>query len=177
SPFNVTLGQDLNGDSIFNDRPTSAQLQTALASANVAHNVALNCNETNASSIVPVNCGTGPARFSLNLRLSKAFGFGKKNETAGNAQGGGPMAGGTFGRPGGGGRGGRGGPFGGDNSGQKYSLTFAISSRNIFNNVNAGNPVGVISSPIFGQENSLAGGPFGSGSYNRRVDLQMTFSF
>jgi len=95
------------------------------------------------------------------------------------------MGGGTFGRPGGGGGrggpgggGGRGGgPFGGDNSGQKYSLTFAVAGRNIFNNVNLGNPVGVISSPIFGQSNSLAGGPFGSSSYNRRVDLQVTFSF
>jgi len=181
SPFNVTLGQDLNGDSIFNDRPTFAQLQTALASAVVAHNISFNCNEANPSSIVPVNCGTGPARFLLNLRLSKTFGFGKKNEKVGNA--GGPTGGGTFGRGPGGpvrvgpGGGGRGGPFGGDSSGQKYSLTFAISSRNIFNNVNAGNPVGVISSPIFGQENALAGGPFGSSSYNRRVDLQMTFSF
>ena len=44
-------------------------------------------------------------------------------------------------------------------SGQRYSLTLAISARNIFNNVNEGTPVGVISSPIFGQANSLAGGP------------------
>jgi hypothetical protein len=94
------------------------------------------------------------------------------------------MSGGTFGRgpggPGGGGRGGqggRGGGFGGDSSGQKYSLTFAVAGRNIFNHVNAGNPVGVISSPIFGQSNSLAGGQFGSSSFNRRVDLQVTFNF
>src|SRR5262249_19554760 len=148
----------------------------ALASANVAHNVTLNCNEANPSSIVPINCGTGPARFSLNLRLSKTFGFGKKSEASGNAAGGGPNV--TFGRAGGGERRvGRGGPFGGDNSGQKYSLTFAVFARNIFNNVNPGNPVGVISSPIFGQENALAGGPFGSGSYNRRIDFQMTFGF
>jgi len=134
---------------------------------------------------VPINCATGPGRFSFNLRLSKTIGFGKKGEAANAAAGGGGMGGGTFGRgpggPGGGGRGGgavvRGGGFGGDNSGQKYSLTFAVAGRNIFNDVNAGNPVGVISSPIFGQSNSLAGGPFGSSSYNRRVDLQVTFSF
>jgi len=148
--------------------------------------VSLNCNESSPDALVPINCATGPGRFSFNLRLSKTIGFGKKNETASNAGGGGgPMAGGTFGRPGGGGGrggpgggGGRGGgPFGGDNSGQKYSLTFAVSGRNIFNNVNPGNPVGVITSPIFGQSNSLAGGPFGSSSYNRRVDLQVTFNF
>ncbi|HWZ97232.1 MAG TPA: carboxypeptidase regulatory-like domain-containing protein [Candidatus Dormibacteraeota bacterium] len=182
SPFNVTLGQDLNGDSIYNDRPTFAQLQTALATAKIANNVNFNCDESNPDTLVPINCGTGPARFSLNLRLSKTFGFGKKNETASNAGAGGGGGGGTFGRgPGGGGRGGggggRGGPFGGDSSGQKYSLTFAIAARNIFNKVNAANPVGVISSPIFGESNALAGGPFGSSSYNRRIDLQATFSF
>jgi len=185
SPFNVTTGQDANNDSIFNDRPTFAQFQAALANAAIAHNVRFDCNESNPGTLVPINCATGPGRFSFNLRLSKTIGFGKKNETASNAGAGGGMGGGTFGRPGGGGGrggpgggGGRGGgPFGGDNSGQKYSLTFAVAGRNIFNNVNLGNPVGVISSPIFGQSNSLAGGPFGSSSYNRRVDLQVTFSF
>jgi hypothetical protein len=66
---------------------------------------------------------------------------------------------------------------GGENSGQRYSLTVGISARNLLNNVNEGMPVGVISSRIFGQANSLAGGPFGSPASNRRVDLQMTFSF
>ena len=94
------------------------------------------------------------------------------------------MSGGTFGRgpggPGGGGRGNRGGGGmfgGGDSSGQRYSLTLGISARNIFNSVNEGTPIGVISSPIFGQANSLAGGPFGNQASNRRMDLQIAFSF
>jgi hypothetical protein len=66
---------------------------------------------------------------------------------------------------------------GGDSSGQRYSLTLGISARNIFNSVNEGTPIGVISSPIFGQANSLAGGPFGNQASNRRVDLQIAFSF
>ena len=67
---------------------------------------------------------------------------------------------------------------GGDpGSGQRYSLTFGISARNIFNKVNEAMPIGVISSPLFGQANSLAGGPFGNQTSNRRLDLQMTFSF
>ncbi len=178
SPFNVTLGQDVNNDSIFNDRPTFAQFQSALANAALIRNASFDCNEPSADTLVPINCATGPGRFSFNLRLSKTFGFGQKKESA-SAAGGGGMGGGTFGRgpggPGGGGHGG--GGFGGDSSGQKYSLTFSVAGRNIFNNVNAGNPVGVISSPIFGQSNALAGGPFGSSSYNRRVDLQVTFGF
>jgi hypothetical protein len=118
--------------------------------------------------------------------LSKTLGFGQKAKSAAN-NGGGPMSGGTFGRgpggpggPGGGGRGnhGGGGLFGGgDTSGQRYSLTLGISVRNLLNKVNEGLPVGVISSPIFGQANSLAGGPYGNQTSNRRVDLQITFAF
>ena len=183
SPINITSGTDSNGDSIFNDRPTSAALQAKLAdpALSIARNITFNCSESDPDALVPINCANGPARFSFNLRLSKTFGFGKKAETAGNAGGGGGRGAGTFGRgPGGprGGGGGRGGgPFGGDSSGQKYSLTFSVAGRNIFNNVNAANPVGVISSSFFGQEHALAGGPFGSSSYNRRVDLQVTFNF
>jgi hypothetical protein len=66
---------------------------------------------------------------------------------------------------------------GGDSSGQRYSLTFGISARNIFNHVNEATPVGVISSPIFGQANALAGGPYGNQTSNRRIDLQVTFNF
>jgi hypothetical protein len=180
-PFNVTTGVDSNNDSLFTDRPTYAQFQAALAGASIPGNVSFHCQPTAGATEIPVNCGQGPARFSLNLRLSKTFGFGKKTQTAANN--GGPMSGGTFGRgPGGGGGGGRGGPGGGPmggggNSGQKYSLTFGISARNLLNNVNEGTPVGVISSPIFGQANSLAGGPFGSPASNRRVDMQVTFNF
>jgi hypothetical protein len=181
-PFNVTTGLDSNGDSIFNDRPTYAQFQAALAGATIPGNITFHCTPAVGATEIPVNCGLSPARFSLNLRLSKTFGFGKKAQSAPNS-GGGPMSGGTFGRgPGGpgGGRGNRGGGGmfgGGENSGQRYSLTFGISARNLLNNVNEGMPVGVISSRIFGQANSLAGGPFGSPASNRRVDLQMTFSF
>ena len=49
--------------------------------------------------------------------------------------------------------------------------------RNAFNNVNLGTFVGNLQSPIFGEANSLARGPFNSQSANRRIDLQVTFSF
>jgi hypothetical protein len=179
-PFNVTTGVDANGDSVFTDRPTYEQFQAALASAAIPGNVSFHCEPPAGQTEIPINCGLSPARFSLNLRLSKTFGFGQKAKSTATT-GGAPMSGGTFGRgPGGpgGGRGGRGGPFGADpNSGQRYSLTFSVSARNIFNNVNVGMPVGVISSPIFGQANSLAGGPYGNPASNRRIELSATFSF
>jgi hypothetical protein len=187
-PFNITSGVDSNHDSLFTDRPTYAQFQAALADAvangTIPGNVSFHCQTAAGAPEIPINCGLGPPRFSLNMRLSKTFGFGKKARSAASNAGG-PMSGGTFGRgpgggPGGGGRGNRGGGGmfgGGDSSGQRYSLTIGISARNIFNTVNEGTPVGVISSPIFGQANSLAGGPFGSQASNRRVDLQIAFSF
>ena len=73
----------------------------------------------------------------------------------------------------------------GGSSGRKYSLTFAVLARNLFNNVNLGMPIGTLTSPLFGQSNSLGGlfgggGGGGGGAYtaaNRRIDLVMTFSF
>jgi hypothetical protein len=174
---------DANNDSVFTDRPTYAQFQAALANADalgtIRSGVSFDCRPPAGQTEIPIYCGQSPARFALNLRLSKTFGFGKKAQS--NAAGGGQMGGGTFGRGpgGGGGRGNRGGGVfgGGDSSGQRYSLTLAVSARNIFNDVNVGSPVGVITSPIFGQAISLPFGP-GSGLYSsRRIELQATFAF
>jgi hypothetical protein len=55
---------------------------------------------------------------------------------------------------------------------------FGVSVRNVFNNVNASNPNAVIGSRLFDVSNSLQGGPFSpSSAANRRLDLQVTFSF
>jgi hypothetical protein len=87
-----------------------------------------------------------------------------------------------MGRGGFGGPGGPGGPEGGgrgesSNSGShRYQLTISAYARNLFNNVNPGVPVGTLSSPLFGESNSLAG--FGGNTAaNRRIDLQIQLSF
>ena len=92
---------------------------------------------------------------------------------------GGPRGGGYGGGLGGRGlSGGGGNPFGsGQATNRRYNLTFSISARNLFNTFNPGNPVGNLSSPLFGETLSVGGGPFGSASSNRRVDLQVRFSF
>ena len=64
----------------------------------------------------------------------------------------------------------------------RYNLTVSINVQNLFNNVNSGAPVGNLSSPLFGQSTFAAGGfGFGAGGAglagNRRVELQMRFSF
>jgi hypothetical protein len=179
-PFNITTGQDLYQDSIFNTRPTPGTCgaagvkQTSYGCFNLLAQLG--------QPVIPINFAEGPGRFTLNLRLSKTFGFGKKAETT-NAGPGGPGAGGTFGRGPGGPRGGGGGGdrgggmFGGNPANNRYNLTFSVSARNVFNNVNVATPIGNLSSPLFGQANGLAGGPYSSSTANRRIDLQVSFNF
>ena len=186
-PFNVTVGQDLNADSIFNDRPGFANGNTP---ANDTRTTSLgDFNVAPAGeSVIPVNYGNGPAAVSLNLRLSRTFGFGPEVKgAAARGTGGGPpggYGGGGRGGPPGGGLGGRGlSGAGGNPFGQaaavsrRYNLTLTASARNIFNHINYGTPVGNLNSPVFGESNSLVAGPFSSGNAIRRIDLQATFSF
>ena len=194
SPYNVTLGQDLNGDSIFNDRPAFAITNDAACLSLIAK-CHYNLTPTAGDVLVPLNYLTGPAEFTLNLRLAKTFGFGPEKggkavdagATAGGPPPGGLGGGGrppSGGGPGGGGGGfGRGGPGGGPGGGmgatttRRYGLTFSISARNVLNHVNPATPVGNLGSNSFGQSVALAGGPFSSGAANRKIELQAMFSF
>ena len=178
-PYNLTTGQDNNGDSIFNDRPWFA----SNASNAICTSRASFTTTQTAAGLVPVNDCTGPSDVTLNLRLSKTIGFGR--ETKGGSGGGGDRGyGGPHGHGGGLGPGGlsgagNGNPFGGRGGGtnRRYNLTFSISARNLLNTFNPGPPVGNLSSPFFGQSIIISGGPFSSASANRRVDLQVRFSF
>jgi len=192
TPYDVTTGQDLNGDSIFNDRPSFATPNTPAANVVTNRFGSFDIVPQPGDLRVPINYLTGPGRFSMNLRLSKSFGFGRKTEAT-NTLGGPGGAGGTFGRGpggpggrGGGGLGGRGG--GGPDAGatnHRYNVTFSVAARNIFNNVNLTTPVGNLGSPLFGQSNGIVtgfgpggigGGPGGAAA-NRKIDLQVSFNF
>ena len=188
APFNIIVGQDLNGDSIFNDRPAIGTTAGPGGVVKVTPWGTFNTVPIAGQPIAPINSGTAFSAFTLNLRFSKTFGLGPKLERPGLASAGGGQGGGrTPGAHGGGGLGARGlsggggpggGPFtfGGETN-HRYNLTFSVSARNLLNNVNYGAPIGNLDSPIFGTPNSLAGPPFSSGSANRRIDLQMVFTF
>ena len=192
SPINVTTATDLNGDSIFNDRPGLVSNATCPTSTLQAPGSSIYCTPlgtfdampTSSEKIAPINFATSPSHVSFNFRLAKTFGFGPKLKGTGNlGQGGGPGGGGGGGGRGGGGPRGPlfgGGPsMGGPGSDRRYNLTLSASARNVFNKVNVGNPNGawVLGSPFFDRYNSLQGGPFSTGVANRRIDLQATFSF
>ena len=185
SPFNITSPYDLNGDSQYNDRPgliSHATCPLPVTPVGSIYCTPLGTFDATAATgqRLPINDGTGPRHFVMNLRLTKTIGLGSRTKAAS-----GPVAG--SGGPGGGGGGGhRGGPlFGGggpmtmsSSSDRRYNLTLGLNVRNVFNNVNAANPSAVLGSRFFDVSNSLQGGPFSPGSAaNRRIDLQATFSF
>ncbi len=180
-PFNITTGFDNNGDSFFNNRPTFATPGQSGAVTNQYGS--FNLNPTPGERLIPINYGKGPASATVNMRLSKTFGFGAESKSASATPG--PDSGG---KDHGGGHGGPGGTPGGLARGmgsifapatttRRYNLTFTTTARNIFNTWNPGMPIGNLSSTMFGRSTTLAGGPFSSGSANRRVDFQAMFSF
>jgi hypothetical protein len=173
APFNIVIGQDINGDTQFNDRPAFA---TDLTRPSVYHTKwgTFDAQPIPGQTIIPINYGKGPSLFIANLRLMKNFTFGPiipdetpapspaaaakdgKAETKPDAK---PPA----------------KPIKKEIE-RRYNLGLGISSTNIFNHVNLGPPVGVLSSPLFGTSTSLSG-IFGSGSANRTINLDMFFRF
>jgi hypothetical protein len=192
NPYNVTLGSDTNGDTIFNDRPLLVPASTTGAKtiAGCGSFVSPAAGTAPAGSpVVPINACTGPGLFTLNFRLTKTFGFGpSRNATPpGGAQGGqgGPPGGdrGSRGSGGGGSRGGGGGagPMmfggGGGNTGKRYNLNVGVSVNNLFNNKDLSTPISVLSAGNFGQSTQLTGGPYTGDSAIRRIQVQASFTF
>ncbi|MFT4114352.1 TonB-dependent receptor domain-containing protein [Silvibacterium sp.] len=203
TPFNITTGQDNNGDSFFNDRPTFAQSgdTDTVATSYGTFNLNPTAGVAEGEKLVPVNYGGGPNLFTFNLRVSKTIGFGPKVAGAAPQGGGGPGGGGGGGGRGGGGGPGGGGPPGGglgpgglsgNNRGpggpggpngqtgpthSRYTLTLNAQALNLFNDINLAAPTGVLGSPEFGKSNALAGQIYSSGSASRRIFVQAVFSF
>jgi hypothetical protein len=159
-PFNIVTGQDLNGDSLFNDRPAFATNLSNPKNVVITRFGAFDTAPVSGETIIPSHLGAGPAQFTLNLRVTKTFAIGSNGKIgSGSSNGAAP---------------GRGS---GKLEGPPYHLTIGVAVRNIFNYENLGSPVGDLSSPLFGQSTQLAGSPFSSPAANRRIDLQAQFSF
>ncbi|MEO8359872.1 MAG: carboxypeptidase regulatory-like domain-containing protein [Vicinamibacteria bacterium] len=186
-PYNITTGRDLNGDTVFTDRPSFG----VAGQAGVIETDYGFLNPTGVGQLIPRNYAQAPGFASLSVRLSKSIPL-KKVKTAaptgGTPTGGGPGGGGGDMHGGGGppmgmGGGGRGfGGFGGGGGGGP-TLSISINASNVLNRVNAGTPIGNLSSPDFGQSKSLAGffngfgGGGGSEAGNRRIELQLRANF
>ncbi len=192
-PFNITLGRDINGDTLNTERPA-----LAAAGADCGDTINIRCTPYGnfkltfapGDVMIPRNFGEGPGSTTVNVRVSKTWSFGSEGggSNAQNRPDGGPgggqrdgqraVMGGAMGRgpggggPGGGGRGGFGGPgggggFGGPGGGNgRYNLTFSLNFNNVLNHTNLSNPIGNLGSQLFGQSTSTTGGFGGFGGGN-----------
>ncbi len=154
TPFNITTGTDGNGDTIFNDRPAFA---TDLTRASVVRTRYGNFDTAPIAgqSIIPINDATSPAFYSLQLTASKEFHFGPRPAPEKPA----PGQPAPQGRP-----------------DPRYQLRFSVEGQNVLNHNNPGVPVGILSSPFFGQSISLASSSSITAA-NRTVTLHANFSF
>ena len=185
-PYSITLNQDLIGSSQFNQRPAPAPAGSCPTAPGTGSAIvctpfgAFNTQPALDQPRIPVNSLTGPARFTMNLRVSKTWGFGALPERAGgNFPGGGGGPRGDHGR--------FGGLFGAAPTNKRYNLTLSVTARNVFNYTNLATPSAALvgpegttnaaESPFFAQPNQLAFGPFSSQAASRLLYLQLGFSF
>jgi len=189
-PFNIVSGASINGDLLAAERPAFAT-DLSQPSVKLTKYGNFDLNPAPAQQIIPRNFAQGPGYASLSLRLGRSFTFGG-GDSGGPPQSTQPQAdsrttprnAGTL-RPGG----------QADNSprarhsrlqaisARGYTLTLSVLAFNIFNHVNPGIPVGDLSSPFFGQSNTL-GTPVGvtlaggnAVASNRRIDINVRLSF
>lgn len=172
APFNITAGQDLYGDTLFNARPGIAVDPTRPGLIQTKYGL-LDPNPIPGENILPRNFGRGPGLVMANLRVTKTFAFGPAGETAAPATGGRRPSTGPFTT---------GGAAGGSSStGHRYVLSVAMAIRNIVNRDNPGPIIGNVTSPLFGRANqpygagSLGGTGFSESADNRRFELQVRF--
>ena len=162
-PFNITLGRDLNGDTLNTERPTLAPAGADCSDINIRCTPFGNFKLTFAPGdvMIPRNFGEGPGSITANLRVSKTWSFGSEGRGAnanqqnrqdgqrndgqraimGGAMGGGRGPGGPGGGPGGGGaaggagRGGFGGGGGGFGGGGGSNGRYNLTFSLNFNNI------------------------------------------
>jgi hypothetical protein len=149
APFSIVVGQDLNGDSIFNDRPTFA---TDLNRSSVVATRwgTFDTNPIAGQKTIPVNYGQGPAMFTVNGGIGKSFSFGPEVQAQ-------EQAAGSRSKP-------------ASNPVRRYHLEIGADMQNVFNVVNLAAPVGTLNSPLFGRSTALASSSANS-SANRLINL------
>jgi Carboxypeptidase regulatory-like domain/TonB dependent receptor len=194
-PFNITTGRDANGDTLYTERPAFAAdlnqpgvVLTRLGS--------FNPNPRPDEQLVPRNYGTSPSFFTVSLRLSKTWGFGGERVAGASSTSQQEKKAKDKKKPVGssaaqasGGAGGVGvlpdsnrSSFFGKAPDNPYKLTLSIVARNILNRTNRGRSIGNLNSLLFGQSNFLAppygfGETFESNAANRRIEMQLRFTF
>jgi hypothetical protein len=119
TPFNITIGQDYNGDGVNNDRPALAPAGSCVGGVATASNIRctpfgnFNINPGQNYTPIPYDYANGRTRWDADVRFTHYWGWGERRNVS-NA----PPGSGGGGIPGGGGRGGDGGGPGGGGGGR-----------------------------------------------------------
>ncbi len=158
APFDITTGTDLNGDTIFNDRPVFA---TDLTRSSVVRTRFGNfdTDPLPGQQTIPRNFGNAPANFWLDLQLNKDFHLGPRPRAVETRAAAGQPA-----------------PAAGKPT-RPWDLKFEVEAENLLNHNNPALPVGVLSSPYFGRSLSLASDFSPLTASNRTILLHSFFSF
>jgi hypothetical protein len=158
TPFNITTGTDLNGDTQYNDRPAFATDLTRSSVVKTRYGN-FDTDPIAGQTILPINYATGPSFANLDLGAGKNFKFGPRPPAPPPAAGA-PAPTGPVALP-----------------DPRYSVDVSVDAQNVLNHVNPGSPVGVLTSPEFGESISL-NSPFSSNSAaNRLLYLRASFNF
>ncbi|MBI2832892.1 MAG: carboxypeptidase regulatory-like domain-containing protein [Acidobacteria bacterium] len=161
TPFNITTGSDINGDTLLTERPALAA-DPNNAGVVITPLGAFNPNPSSDEEMIPRNYGEASSSFTVNLRLSKTVGFGSSK------------SGGPKGDPASAGATGVKAILTDPLTAKAYNLTFSVSIRNLLNHTNPAIPIGTLTSPLFGRAISLADTYLPApGAGNRRVDVQV----
>lgn len=175
SPFNIVVGEDLNGDTQFNDRPAFA---TDLSRSSVVQTKwgAFDTVPLPGEKIIPINYGKGPSLFIVNLRLNRRFNFGPKlpeppappaPAPAKDAKPAPPATAQLAPKPG--------AKPEKKEIERKYTWSIGIGAQNVLNHPNLAPPVGVLGSPLFGTSTALASA-WGNNP-DRSISLETFFRF
>ena len=160
APFDIVLGNDLNGDGQFNDRPSFATDLARTSVVSTRYGV-FDTDPIPGQRIIPNNYGPGPGLVQLNVFFGRTLHFGPVVKPPKDAP---PPP-----KPKPGAK-----PLKPE---RRFSLDFAAFSENVLNHVNAAPPIGTLGSPLFGVSNALAN-PFSNGSSaNRTVNFQVVLQF
>jgi hypothetical protein len=148
-PFNITTGNDTNGDSQFLERPAFATDLSRQSVVQTPYGV-FDLDPLPGQSIVPRNSGLGPSFTIVNLRASRYFILSEGRSRADGT----PVSGSRL-------------------------LTVAVQAQNLFNKSNLATPVGNLSSPLFGRPAFAAGdfGLGSNSAGTRRLEMTISISF
>jgi hypothetical protein len=170
-PFNITIGDDPNGDTIYNDRPAFA---TDLSRPSVVRTAYGNfdTDPLPSQTLVPYNYGIGPALFWFDLQANETIHIGRRPALKASAA-----------------RSGKAGSAPAHKPERPWTLSFSVEAQNLFNHNNPSTPVGVLSpqidpttgtlvpSRLFGHPLSIATDFSSLTAANRSILLHSTFTF